>query len=227
MTRESIIIAGSEGIVGSEISQYMQKSHEIQKLSLRFGHDFTNEDFVKGYFEKNDAQYLVNCFGFDDPVNEQKKSDTLFDVTLDSINKYLQVNVLALFSVCRQFARNPKAKGIVNISSIYGLVSPKPSLYEENREKHVGYSLAKAAVVQLTRHLAVHLAPKLRVNCVVLGGVEHKQDDNFKNRYNENVPMHRMMEKTEIPGLIENLCSDKSSYVTGSIMNVDGGWTAW
>jgi len=227
MTKDSIIITGSEGIVGAAISPYLEKSHEVKKLSLRFGDDLTNEDFVKKCFADNEAEYLVNCFGFDDPVNEDKKNATLFDVTLDSINKYLQINVVALFSVCRQFARNPRAKGIINISSIYGLVSPKPSLYEGNREKHIGYSLAKAAAVQLTRHMAVHLAPSIRVNCVVLGGVEHKQDDNFRKKYEENVPMQRMMDKNEIHGLIKYLCSDESSYVTGSILNIDGGWTAW
>ncbi len=226
MNKERMIITGSEGIVGTAVSPYLEKSYDIQKLSLRFGHDLTNERFVKDYFAKNKAAYLVNCFGFDDPIDATKQSETLFDVTLDSVNKYLLVNVVALFSVCREFARNDGAKGIVNISSIYGIVSPRPSLYE-NTEKHIGYSLAKASVIQLTRHLATHLAPRIRVNCMVLGGVEHNQDDTFKAKYSEQVPMKRMMEKDEIYGLIEYLCSDKSTYVTGSIINIDGGWTAW
>ena len=224
--KKNMIITGSEGIVGSAISPFMTKSFDIQKLSQRFGHDFTNEEFVKSYFAEHSAECLVNCFGFDHSINATNKSETLFDVTLDSINKYLLVNVTALLSVCRQFARNNSAEAIVNISSIYGLVSPRPSIYE-NTEKHIGYSLAKAAVIQLTRHLATHLAPKIRVNCVVLGGVEHEQDSEFKKRYSENVPMKRMMKKEEIYGLIEYLCSDKSAYVTGSIINIDGGWTAW
>jgi NAD(P)-dependent dehydrogenase (short-subunit alcohol dehydrogenase family) len=150
----------------------------------------------------------------------------MFDVSLESVNRYLQVNVVALFSVCREFARNKAAKSIVNISSIYGVVSPRPSIYQ-NTEKHIGYSLAKASVIQLTRHMAVHLAPDIRVNCIVLGGVEHNQNEKFKALYSEHVPMGRMMKKDEIHGLVEFLCSDSSSYVTGSIIPVDGGWTAW
>jgi NAD(P)-dependent dehydrogenase (short-subunit alcohol dehydrogenase family) len=224
--KKNMIITGSEGIVGSAITPYMAKSYDVQNLSHRFGHDFTNEDFVKNYFADHSAEYLVNCFGFDHPINSTNKSETLFDVTLDSVNKYLLVNVTALLSVCRQFARNNSAESIVNISSIYGLVSPIPSIYE-NTEKHIGYSLAKAAVIQLTRHLATHLAPKIRVNCVVLGGIEHEQTSGFKKKYSEHVPMKRMMKKEEIYGLIEYLCSDKSGYVTGAIINIDGGWTAW
>ena len=226
MGKERIIITGSEGIVGAAVSPYMEKPYEIQKLSLRFGHDLTNEEFVKDYFSKNKAEYLVNCFGLDDPINTTKQQETLFDVTLESINKYLLVNAVALFSACREFARNDEAKGIVNISSIYGLVSPMPSLYE-NTEKHIGYSLSKAAVIQLTKHLATHLAPRIRVNCIVVGGVEHDQSNDFKTKYSEHVPMKRMMKKDEIYGLIEYLCSDKSTYVTGAIINIDGGWTAW
>jgi len=106
------------------------------------------------------------------------------------------------------------------------MVSPYPSLYEKT-EKHIGYSISKAAVNQLTKHLATHLAPRIRVNCIVLGGVADDQDTDFKNRYNQHVPMARMMNRNEISGLIEYLCSDKSTYMTGSIITIDGGWTAW
>lgn len=226
MKMDRVIITGSEGIVGASVYPYMEKCYDVRRLSLRFGQDLTNEGFVKEYFSKNKAEYLVNCFGYDDPIDDTRQSETLFDVTLESINKYLLVNVTALFSVCREFARNNEAKGIVNISSIYGVVSPRPSLYEHT-EKHIGYSMAKASVIQITRHLAVHLAPRIRVNCIVLGGVENKQGENFKTKYSENVPMKRMMRKEEIHGLIEYLCSDKSTYMTGSIIHSDGGWTAW
>lgn len=226
MKKERMIITGSEGILGSAVSSYMENLFEIQKLSLRFGHDLTNEEFVREWFSKNKAEYLVNCFALNNHVIADKTNETLFDVTLDSINKYLLVNVVALFSVCREFAKNDEAKGVVNISSVYGVVSPIPSLYKGS-EKHIGYSLSKAAVIQLTRHLATHLAPRIRVNCIAPGGVEHNQNSEFKAKYNDHVPMKRMMKRDEINGLIEYLCSDKSKYMTGSIINIDGGWTCW
>jgi NAD(P)-dependent dehydrogenase (short-subunit alcohol dehydrogenase family) len=227
MKKDRIILTGSEGIVGSQIVEYLEKFYDVKKLSLSLGHDLTNEDFVKDYFHNNKAEYLVNCFGYNDHINSSKDNETLFDVSLESVNNYLLLNVVSLFSVCREFAKNNKAKGIVNFSSVYSLVSPIPSMYE-NTEKHIGYSISKAAVNQLTKHLSTHLSPKIRVNCVVLGGVENqKLDSTFRDKYNKNVPMGRMMHGTEIIGIIEYLCSDKSTYTTGSIITIDGGWTSW
>jgi len=225
LAKTTVIITGSEGIVGAEVSKYFTKSYNIQKLSLRFGDDLTDEEFVKSYFSKNKADYLVNCFGFNDHIDVTKRRETLFDVSLESVLNYLSVNVVALFSVCREFAKNNEAKGIVNISSVYSIVSPIPSLYE-NTEKHIGYSVSKAAVNQLTKHLATHLAPRVRVNCVVLGGIEDKRISKFAEKYSKHVPMERMMKRNEVIGIIEYLCSDKSTYTTGSIITVDGGWTA-
>ena len=226
MKKERMIITGSEGLIGASVSSYMKDLYKTKKISLRFGHDLTDEIFVKEWFSQNKAEYLVNCFALNDHVYNNKENKTLFDVSLDSVSKYLLVNVVSMFSVCREFAKSQDAKGIVNLSSIYGIVSPKKSLYGES-EKHIGYSLSKAAVIQLTKHLATHLAPRIRVNCIVPGGVEHLQNGKFKSRYNEHVPMGRMMNKNELNGMIEVLCSDKSTYMTGSVINIDGGWTCW
>ena len=155
----------------------------------------------------------------------------MFDITLDSLNLYLQVNLLSLFSVCREFARNNKNGIIINFSSTYGIVSPNPSLYEEGKEKHVGYCVSKSAVTQLTRYLAVHLAPNIRVNCIAPGGVSFNANtahgEKFIERYKEKTPMNRMMKVDELNGMVEFLCSDKSSYATGATFNIDGGWTIW
>ena len=79
----------------------------------------------------------------------------------------------------------------------------------------------------LTKHLATHLAPNIRVNTIVPGGVEHTQDDEFKNRYSAQTPLGRMMNVEEVYGAVEYLISDKSSYVTGTEIKIDGGLTAW
>ena len=105
-------------------------------------------------------------------------------------------------------------------------MSPLTGIYKKG-QKHIGYSASKGAVLQLTRHLATHLAPKIRVNCIAPGGVLHNQDKNFISEYGQRVPMGRMMKAEEINGILEYLCSDKSSYVTGSTIAIDGGWTAW
>ncbi len=222
---ERVVVTGSEGLIGSSIAKYLEKSCTVLRASRRFGHDLTDEAFVKSYFDKNKAEYLVNCYGMSDPVFEKDKRVSLFNIGLDSIEDFLKVNVVSLFSVCREFARNKEAKAIVNISSIYGLVSPLPALYKDG-EKHIGYALSKGAVIQLTKHLAVHLAPRIRVNCIAPGGIRHKQGKEFVKAYSARVPLKRMMEKDELNGLVGYLCSKGSSYMTGAVITVDGGWTA-
>jgi len=221
-----IIITGSKGLIGKAVTGYLKKKYEVLELDVELGHDLTDEDFVKTWFRKNKSQYLVNLFAINDHVESGNKRPNLYNISLDSFRKFLEVNVTALFSVCREFARNKTAKGIVNFSSTYGLVSPLPFLYK-NGEKHIGYSASKGAVLQLTRHLAVHLAPGVRVNCIASGGVEFKQQKSFIKEYTRHAPMKRMMKKNELNKLVEYLCSDSSSYMTGSVINIDGGWTAW
>ncbi|OGZ18358.1 MAG: dehydrogenase [Candidatus Nealsonbacteria bacterium RBG_13_37_56] len=228
MTKTKIIITGSQGLIGSEVTRYFKENDKygVLELDITLGHDLTNEEFVKSWFKENRADYLINLFALNDHIDPEIQEPTMFNIDLDSFRKFLEVNVTALFSVCREFAKNEEAKGIVNFSSIYGLVSPSPYFYKGG-EKHIGYSASKGAVIQLSRHLAIHLAPRIRVNCLAPGGVRYKQGEQFIEKYSQQTPMKRMMNKNELNKFLEYLCSDDSSYMTGSIISIDGGWTAW
>ncbi len=221
-----IIITGSEGLLGKEISKYLVKTNKILKLDLALGHDLTDETFVKKWFKQNKADALVNCFALNDHVEKSKKRGTLFDITLQSFSKFMDVNLVALFSVCREYARNNKMGSIVNFSASTGIVSARPDLYDGGH-KHIGYSVSKAGVINMTKFLSTHLAPEIRVNCVAPGGVEFDQDKKFIKKYANLTPLKRMMKKTELNGLIEYLVGPKSSYVTGATFTIDGGWTTW
>ena len=221
-----IVITGSEGLLGKEISKFLEKDNEILKLDLSLGHDLTDEAFVKKWFKQNKANALVNCFALNDHVEKNQKRGTLFDTTLESFSKFMDVNLVALFSVCREFARNNKNGSIINFSATTGLVSARPDLYD-GAHKHIGYSVSKAGVINLTKFLATHLAPNIRVNCVAPGGAQFDQDEEFIKKYSALTPMKRMMKTDELDGIIEYLCTSKSSYVTGSVFVIDGGWTAW
>lgn len=221
-----IIVTGSEGLLGKEIVNYLKKNNDVVKLDLVLGHDLTDETFVKKWFKKNKASSLVNCFALNDHVEKGKKRSTLFDITLKSFSQFLDANLVALFSVCREFARNNKFGSIINFSATTGIVSARPDLYDGSH-KHVGYSVSKAGVINLTKFLATHLAPNIRVNCVAPGGVEHNQDTKFIKKYSKHTPLGRMMKKNELNGIIEYLCSFQSSYVTGATFVIDGGWTSW
>jgi NAD(P)-dependent dehydrogenase (short-subunit alcohol dehydrogenase family) len=222
----TIVITGSEGLLGSEISKHLAKNNKILKLDLALGHDLTNETFVRKWFKQNKADCLVNCFALNDHVEKNQKRLTLFDITLKSFSKYMEINLTTLFSVCREFARNNKKGSIVNFSASTGLVSARPDLYNGGH-KHIAYSVSKAGVINLTKFLATHLAPNIRVNCVAPGGAQNSQDKEFLKKYSALTPLGRMMKKDELDGIIDFLCSNQSSYVTGATFVVDGGWTTW
>ena len=117
---------------------------------------------------------------------------------------------------------------VINVGSQYGIVASNPSLYANGDAPPIHYSCAKAAVMQLTRELAVRLADKsVRVNCVAFGGVEGRVDSDFMDRYATLTPSNRMLKEEEITGPFDFLTSQASSSVTGHTLVADGGWTIW
>ena len=160
---------------------------------------------MKKWFKENNSDYLINCFAINDHVSKDKRKNNLYNFSLDLFNDYLQTNVTTLFSVCREFARNNKKAAIVNFSSTYGIISPRPDMYQGSH-KDIGYGVSKAAVINLSKYLAVHLAPNIRVNCVIPGGVEHKQEKKFVREYSKHTPLNRMMKKgTRLPFLMRKI----------------------
>jgi NAD(P)-dependent dehydrogenase (short-subunit alcohol dehydrogenase family) len=122
---------------------------------------------------------------------------------------------------------------IINISSIYGLVSPDQSLYDYRRKngddfyKPIAYSVSKSGILNLTRYLSTYWAKKMvRVNSLTLGGVFNDQDKDFLDAYTSRIPIGRMAKKNEYNGAVIFLASRASQYMTGSNLIVDGGWTA-
>ena len=90
------------------------------------------------------------------------------------------------------------------------------------------YGATKAAVIQLTKYFATYMAKdNVRVNCISPGGVYNNQNESFVNNYSKLVPMNRMANDFELPGVLEFLLSDDSNYITGQNIIVDGGFTAW
>ena len=141
--------------------------------------------------------------------------------------------VKAAERLLRRAAEDMGDASIINISSMYGHISPDPRLYGEsglNSPPHYGAS--KGAVLQMTRYLACHLAPyAIRVNSVSPGpfpteDVQRRQED-FIGRLNDKVPLGRIGRPDELSGAILFLASEAASYITGINLPVDGGWTAW
>ena len=144
----------------------------------------------------------------------------------------LNVNLKGTFLLCREFGRQmiDQRKGsIINMASVYGLVSSNPHLYLTNSMGNpVAYSASKGGVIMLSKYLAAYWASYgVRVNCITPHGVYKDHEETFLASFSEMSPMGRMMRPEEILGAVFFLASAASSYVTGTNVVLDGGWTAW
>ncbi|MBK7901035.1 MAG: SDR family oxidoreductase [Betaproteobacteria bacterium] len=150
------------------------------------------------------------------------RQDFLDEFMLDVVAPYELVMALAS-------APDSRLRTVVNIGSQYGAVAPNLRLYTDPvQQSPLQYGVAKAALAHLTKELAVRLAGRgIRVNCVAFGGVEGRVDEGFKQRYAALCPMGRMLGEHELAGPVDVLLSNVASAVTGHIMMVDGGWSAW
>ncbi len=144
----------------------------------------------------------------------------------------MSVNAGGTFLCTREALRLMKDQGkgaIINIGSVYGVVSSDPRIYTDcARMNSEVYSASKAAVIQMTKYFAVHAAPLgVRVNCVSPGGVFNHQGEDFVGNYSQRTPMNRMASDQDICGAVIFLATPEAGYVSGQNIVVDGGFTAW
>ena len=104
------------------------QGHDVVGLDLSLGHDLTDENFVKEYFKSNKPDSLINSFALNHHINNESDENSLFDISLESFENYMKINLTTLFSVCREYSRDNVKGNIINFSSIYGLVSPNKNL---------------------------------------------------------------------------------------------------
>jgi NAD(P)-dependent dehydrogenase (short-subunit alcohol dehydrogenase family) len=172
------------------------------------------------------------------------RTGNIESTTVADFEQLYRVNVVAAFRLMqvavpllKASAKTHAGASVVNIASMYGKVSPDPSIYgaltgTSGAQNPPSYGAAKAALIQMTRYAACHLAPDgIRVNSISPGpfpAARYLQNDpEFQGRLNAKVPMRRTGDPRELQGPLLFLASDASSYVTGIDLPVDGGWTAW
>ena len=160
------------------------------------------------------------------------------DYSLEQWRSIMAVNLDGAFLVARAVGRHmvTQASGgsIIQTASLYALHGPDNRIYEGS--EYLGhrislpavYSASKGGLVALTRWLATYWgAQGIRVNAVAPGGIESGQNQTFVQNFSRRAPMGRMGRRDEIVGAMLWLASDASSYVTGQLIYVDGGVTAW
>ncbi|WP_199911732.1 SDR family oxidoreductase [Dongshaea marina] len=174
---------------------------------------------------------LVNNAAFVGTSELQGWSTSFAEQSIESWRACLEVNLTATFALSQLFypLLSVREKGvIVNIGSIYGEVGPDWSLYEGTQMANpAAYAASKGGLHQLTRWLATTLAPKVRANTLVPGGIFRYQPKSFVDAYCQRTPLRRMAKEEDLAGPLLFLCSDMSCYMTGARLDVDGGWQAW
>lgn len=184
---------------------------------------------------------LVNNAGIDtQPSAPPEVSGPFENFPEEVFREVVEVNLVGTFLTCQAVGSRMKKAGkggsIINVGSIYGMVSPVQDIYAYKKEmtgvpfiKPVAYSAAKSGIYNLTRYLATYWGKdNIRVNTFTPSGVwRETQDKYFQANYCARIPIGRMAQEDEYNGAILFLASDASRYMTGSNLIMDGGWTAW
>jgi len=228
----------SENKLKDDIAEYVKKDKiKIHKVDIT-DHDSVDAGFSKVCEGWGVPDVLVNNAALDSPPDAPPEEVGPFETYPEtSFDKVMQVNVKGTL-LCCQVIGGTMAKAekgsIINISSIYGILSPCQDIYEFRRVngeefyKPVAYSVSKSAIMNLTRYLSTYWAKKgIRVNTVSPAGIFNNQPEEFLKAYCARVPMGRMAREDELVGAVIFLASDASSYITGSNIIIDGGMSAW
>jgi NAD(P)-dependent dehydrogenase (short-subunit alcohol dehydrogenase family) len=187
-------------------------------------------DFILSNYGKIDI--LINNAGFTNQSKSKNFDATFENFPLEDWNAIMNVNLTGTFLGCQVIGKQMLQQGsgsIINIASLYGVVSPNHKIYPGTGiSQPVAYSVSKHGVVSLTKYLATLWAEKgVRVNSLTPGGIWNGHDGLFLERFKTLNPIGRMSDKSELRGGIVFLASNASSHVIGHNLIIDGGWTAW
>jgi NAD(P)-dependent dehydrogenase (short-subunit alcohol dehydrogenase family) len=224
-----ILLTGSNGQIGKQIKTECQSKFKILELDLMAepSIDATKESDVRAFFELHKDKKIdtkINCVGIPDAV--PLKAETILDIDTNYFKKMIDVNLNAVFIIIKECYRKNKdsLKNIINISSLYSVVSPRLDLYN-GKIKNPAYTASKHGLIGLTKHLAVILAEdSIRVNCIAPGGVKETiNDKDFIEKYNKQVPLKTTIPINEVMKTITYLLSMET--ITGQNIIVDGGYS--
>lgn len=214
--------------------------------ALSLAMDITDKRSVEAGLDRIESVWgtpdvLVNNAGLDtQPSAPPEVSGPFEDFPAEVFREVVEVNLVGTFLMVQAVGKRMRAakKGgsIINVGSIYGMVSPIQDIYAYKEEatgvpfvKPVAYCAAKSGIYNLTRYCATYWGRNgIRVNTLTPAGVlRDTQDATFQANYTARIPIGRMAEADEFNGAIVFLASDASRYMTGSNLVIDGGWTAW
>lgn len=195
--------------------------------------DITDKDSIEKSIEKFDKiDVLINNAAKNPNKIEEGFGESKFEfMTEEYWNEGLQTTLTGTF-LCSQVISNKMLENnggvILNISSDLGVIAPDQRIYDKDTPKPITYSVAKWGVIGMTKYLATYFADRnIRVNSLCPAGVNDSFPEEFVNKLTNLIPMGRMANRDDYKGAIVFMCSDASSYMTGSNIIIDGGRTSW
>ena len=243
MYKKIVLLTGSEGLIGKGIVNFLSNKYFFICLDKKiYGKKYVKEKyqkFIVDTINEKQVNKVINLI-----KKKYKKIDVLLNCavhqnffpiekqTFKSFTKTLVNNIGSVFLTTKSFIpllKKSKSPLIINLGSIYGIVSGDPKIYTDTKRNTSDvYAASKAAIIQLTKYYAVHLSKyNIRVNCISPGGIKNNQGKNFINNYSKKTPLNRMAEKEEIVKAIKILIDDECKYINGHNLVVDGGLTIW
>lgn len=236
------IITGGNGRLGKIFALTLaENGNKVHLFDIAKKCDFENDNITyhmvdisneQGVFEAVE-EILVLEGKIDFLINNAalQITNSYENMCISDFKKSIDINLNASYICIKavtEYMMKAKSGSIINIGSIYGVVSADPNIYgTSNLNSSDAYAASKGGLIQLTKYLAVNLAKyNIRVNAISPAGVYNNQPDNFMQKYLPKVPVGRMMDKKELLGPLIFLLSDASSYVTGHNLIVDGGFTS-
>lgn len=244
MKDKVVLVAGGSGYLGAPVCEaFLAQGAKLIVVDREEPMGMSKAVFLKA--DISDESELESLFTTID--QKYRRLDVVINMTFSSSGmtfdemkmadweRGLRVNVTAAFFLSRVSGNMMKKTGggsIVHFSSMYGMVSPCPEIYEtEEAINPIEYGVGKAGILQMVRYQAVKWAKDgVRVNAIVPGAFPNKETQknvSFIEALNKKVPMGRIGKPREIVGAVIFLASDEASYITGQSIVVDGGWTIW
>ena len=249
LKNKNIVIAGGNGFIGRQLCKaFLNQGSkvfilDIQKQNLKnnsifFKTDITKENDLKKFLfflkkKKIKIDVLINGAAKDyvqtKKIKKEKHGLENFsekvwreDLDIGLKGSFLTTKILGSY-----MAKNKKKGVILNISSDLGIIAPNQDIYKKNNFiKPISYSVVKHGIIGLTKYTASYWAKKnIRCNAIAPGGIFNYQENSFVKKISQLIPLGRMAKKNEYNGIVLFLCSDLSSYITGSVIVADGGRT--
>ena len=257
MSNRVVIITGAAGTLGSQyakglsrsgakvvladlsynackkIVEEIEREYSVEALPVKL--DLRKKNSIKQMVSKTVKKFskidvLINNAAYQG--NDKLRTTPFESFPLSDWNNALSINLTGIFLCCQEVGKimlKQKNGNIINIASTYGIVAPDQRIYGDSGQNAAAfYSVTKAGVINFSRYLASYWSRSgIRVNTLSPGGVENSQGRKFIKTYSEKTMLGRMAKKDEYVEAIIFLASDASSYMTGSNLVIDGGWTAW